>query len=136
MFQALIRRQPEWTRELLVKLPRGRKRDYFIADLLKEVTKSDTRAAAAYLQAFEDGTGRRFAITGHISGLTEVDVRAAFEQAWKEPPGRVRDDLLSVVFTSVGERDLGSMYELLDPIRKEPPSGRSWSLHQPCLLYT
>jgi len=126
VFRALVRREPEWTRELLVKLPRGRQRHYFIADLLEEVTKSDAGAAAAYLEAFESGAGRRPAFTGYILGLTSVDLRSAFDEASKEPPGRVREDMLSLVFTSVGERKLGLMYELLG--RLDDPAARRESM--------
>ncbi len=123
IFHALARRQPEWTRDYVAKMAAGGRREVALYALAQQVAQDDPAKARSFLPGFAETKDHPTALTGFITGLASVDVRASFDAAWAEAPGDLRDDLLRQVFGFAGRRSADSVRELLE--RLDDPATRA-----------
>jgi hypothetical protein len=114
--QALARREPDWTMNQVSAQEAGAKRDLAVNVLLKQVARLDPVKAKQFLARFADGPNRVAAVEGLVKGLAEVDYRASFEVALKEPAGPLRDNLLHAPMERAARNGTAAIRELLDRI--------------------
>jgi hypothetical protein len=118
VFQALARRQPEWTREVIAEMTSAGQRAIGAHVLMNEVAGRNPALAERFLPSFVDSAERSPALSGYVRGLVEKDVSAGYEVAMAEPLGALREELLRTVFWRAGRVGVNEAQKLLDRIEQ------------------